>query len=249
MSHFSDVGFKVGGREDVVKLFNAIHSNAKLPKTVWEFDEHGTQYVIHYIDDIRYISLVNYNKSQIQKVSLGHFNERLSRVNVITRLKDKEGSSDFDTLQVEKDGIPFWFSCGNVDIFNFKEGEELDIRIASFAHYVEVKNANMPIGNKDLEEIQSQEHIQMADESYYSYWKDDQSMGFVSGIINNVKIKKNPLTKKHYYAVDVQCLGLNFAMLIDENLIKKNQLRPGKVLCGEFWNTALLVDEDNPERF
>ena len=185
--------------------------------------------------------MVNYRKSAIEKLSLGYKNDKVSTVQVIERIAVEEENPDFDVVKVEKDGIPFWFNCGNVDVFNFKEGETLGIKIASFADSVEVKNPT-PEGYKA-------EGVSFADESYLADFLNDPTRAHVSGVIQDVKIKKNPLTKKHFYVVDAICLGLNFRMLIDENLIKKKQLKAGKIISGKFWNSALFFDEGNPDYF
>lgn len=241
MSHYSDIGFKLKEKQDILKIFNSIHMNGKLPKRVWETNERGANYIIHYIDDIRYISVVNYAKSEISKLALGYNNDKLSNVKVVERIALGEDNPDFDIIKVEKDGIPFWFNCGNVDIFNFKEGEILDIKIASFADSIEVKNPT-PQGFKA-------EEISLADESYIADFLNDPTRAIVSGVIEDVKIRKNPITKNRFYAVDAKCLGLNLKMLIDETLVKKKELKPGRIISGRFWNSALFFDRDNPDYF
>mgnify|MGYP003446157311 FL=1 len=80
----------------------------------------------------------------------------------------------------------------------------------------------------------------MADESYISNFEGNQSYAYVSGIIKNYKLEKNPLTYYSYYTIDFDCLGLHFKALVDEKEINKEDLQVGKIICGNFWNTALI---------
>ena len=81
----------------------------------------------------------------------------------------------------------------------------------------------------------------LADESYV-LTTEGSTVGYVSGIIKAYTLRVNELTGKQFWEVDIDCLGLHIRVLADYRLIKEAQIQVGKVLCGEMWNTAFIVD-------
>ena len=61
--------------------------------------------------------------------------------------------------------------------------------------------------------------------------------------------KKNAITNDNYYAIDVECLGVNIKMLVDITLLDEKDIVSENVIYGEFWNTAILVVDNHPDYF
>ena len=76
-----------------------------------------------------------------------------------------------------------------------------------------------------------------------------RAKGFVSGIIQDYTLSKNPITNKNFYEIDVTCLELMIKLLVDPKLIDSKMLAKGKVISGEFWNTGILVAENHTDYF
>lgn len=267
MSHYSDVGFKfkneAGFKKNIIKLL----TDKNLPFMFWNIDdglgEKNPELHMKKIGEIRYFCKVGV--SGIEYLCPAHNNERISSPKIIYSKieKTEEGypkvameryADDFPTIQVIKDDIPFWFCCPNCEIF-FQTPDNPDgdtLKLCSFANYVNVKEPTTPGKSFSLAELEQKRRngeIGFADESYIAAFKGNKSTGYVSGIIRKAEILKNQWTKKKYYAVDVDCLGLYFKMLIDPKLIKFKKLQVGKILFGEFWNVAILVASNHPDYF
>ena len=132
MSHYSDIGFKLTKNEDVIELFNRINKDESIKRGSWDLNgSDDTIYVMYYFGEIRYsVELDNVN-NYINRIGLGHNNERISKAIYNGKIKVGEETGEFDTLVIKKDGIPFWFSCPNMGIFHIKEDEheDLDLKI------------------------------------------------------------------------------------------------------------------------
>ena len=195
------------------------------------------------LGEIRYFSKLNINNNEILEIGLSHNNENIEKMRIIdSNYNNKEG---FPILQLEKDGIPFWFECPNVEIFNMNGEKECDVKIVSFANNVQIKNT------KTKAEYTEKEKLQFADESYISsiVLQGNPATAFVSGIIMGYKKEINVITNNNYYAIDVACLGLNIKMLVDVSLLNEKDIVLGNVICGEFWNTVILVADNHPDYF
>ena len=139
-------------------------------------------------------------------------------------------------------------------IFHIKEDEheDLDLKIASFANYLEIIDPveeETKVIDEIQEEVRQGKPIDFANESYISNFENDPCEGFVSGIIQGFKLETNPLTGETYYAIDIDCLGLYFKLLVDVNLIEYQEIKVGRVARGVFFNTALLVADNHPDYF
>jgi len=245
MSHYSDIGFKIDSNKDVVDLFNQINSNKNYPQMVWDIPSAKKDNIIltlQKLGEIRYFSKLNNKNDEILEIGLSHNNENIEKMGIIDINYNKDG---FPILQLEKDGIPFWFECPNVEIFNMKGEKECDVKIVSFANNVQIKNT------KNKTDKTEKEKLQFADEAYMSsiMLQGDPATAFISGIIKNYKKEKNVITNNNYYAIDVECLGLNIKMLVDITLLNEKDIVLGNVICGEFWNTAILVADNHPDYF
>lgn len=243
MSHYSDIGFKVESNADVDKIIDDFFSpDGKFDSwRKWKIENSNPaqDLIMRTKGKIRFFAKVD--EKTILDFSFSHDNERISKVE-FAGLKSNKNKDDFKILAVVKDDVPFWFDCPNAEIFNFNTGDKTaDIKIASFANYVQIKN---------VEDIEKSEKRELGAESYISkFFENDYSTGWVSGIIKSWTIETNPKTKVKYYAIDADCMGLYFKMLVDFNMIKAADLKVGKVICGEFWNTAMLVADNHPDYF
>jgi len=241
MNHYSDIGFEVKNFEDVDKIVDDFFDQKYAKMMDWDIKNSEPQQnlLMQKIGKIRLFAKVDSNRKSILAFSFSHDNERISDVKVV-KLNDGGKTNDFKTVCIEKDGIPFWFATPNAEIF-FLDDKSDKIKISSFANYVEIK---------DIQEIKNSSEPQFAPESYVSkFFENDYTTGFVSGIIKGWTREKNLITGKKYYAIDADCMGLYFKMLVDINMVKKSQLRVGKIICGEFWNTAILVANNHPDYF
>lgn len=241
MSHYTDIGFNVKNNQEVVALFNKINSNKNYPPMIWDINiQENIILTMKKLGEIRYFSKLDNKKNKITEIGLSHNNENITKMRIINiNYDNKEG---FPILQLEKDGIPFWFECPNVEIFNMENEKECDVKLSSFANNVKIKKANE---EKNIQE----EKFSLANECYISDWNGDPSVALIQGIIKGYKLEKNVLTNKLYYAIDIECLGLNMKMLVDKTLLNKKEIIIGDILCGEFWNTAILVADNHPDYF
>lgn len=268
MSHYSDIGFKFKNIEKLKKSINKILTDKKLPFMVWKIDdglgENNPELHMKSLGEIRYFCKVG--KDGIENLCPAHNNERISDADIVYSTTEKYSNTDFfrvemirhnedfPTIKVIKDDIPFWFCCPNCEIFydDTTDNSKDSLKICSFANYVQVKEATeigKPMSLEELNQKRRSGELGFADESYMASFNGNKSIAFVSGIIRDAKICKNSLTKKKYYAVDVDCLGLYFKMLIDPKMIKFKKLQVGKVLFGEFWNVAIMVAFNHPDYF
>lgn len=248
MNHYSDIGFEIFKPQDTLNIFNLIHLNEEIERTEYNIpNSNGIVYCIYKLGEIRYSAKLNYNTHQIRAIGLGHNNEKITNAKYIKTIKGNSRALNFDNIMIEKDEIPFWFCCPNIEIINIEKYQDIKLRIASFADTIEIKD--LPKNNKafnnseELREYILTHDLEMAEESYIANFKGDQSYAFVSGIIKDFKLEKNLFTEKDYYTIDFDCLGLYFKALVDSKAINKDDLQVGKVICGNFWNTALLEIE------
>lgn len=243
MSHYSDIGFKIETNEELIELFNKIKTNKEYPPMIWDIEMSEEKEVIlamHKLGDIRYFAKLDNKNSEVIELSLGHHNENVTKMDILHI--NYEVSSGFPILQLEKNDIPFWFECPNVEVFNMEGEKDCEIRISSFANRVFIKKPDEKVMLGDSK-------YSFADESYIADWQHDPSNAFVSGVIKSYKKENNVISSESYYAIDVECLGLNIKMLVDTNYIKEEDIIAGNVIYGDFWNVAILVADNHPEYF
>ena len=235
MSHYSDVGFKLSANDaDAIKEIEAIiryFLSFKYDKfEAWQIGDYD--YLMFLVGDIRYFIIRNKNCNIINKHSLGYNNKIITEVDTISNIPMLNETEDFDLIKVEKNGIPFWFSCPNIDIIG-KNNLINKIKIACFADNAIIKEQN--VSKLDIEQ-----YGMFADQCYIANM-ESLDRGFISAIIKDFKIEKNILTNSNYIVVDAECLGMNLKMLIEDHPQIVKELKIGRVICGEFWNTALIV--------
>lgn len=243
MSHYSDIGFRIKTNEELINLFNKIKTNKEYPPMIWDLEMSEEKEVIlamHKLGDIRYFAKLDNKNSQIIELSMGHYNENVTKMDILHI--NYEVESGFPILQLEKNDIPFWFECPNVEVFNMEGEKDCEIRISSFANKVFIKKPEEKVNLPGF-------RFSLADESYIADWQNDPSIALMSGIIKNFKIEKNILTNEPYYAIDVDCLGLKIKMLVDVNYLKEEEIVAGNVIFGDFWNVAILVADNHPDYF
>lgn len=245
MSHYTDIGFKIDNNDDIVDLFNQINTNKNYNQMVWDIQspkDEGIILTLNKLGEIRYFSKLDKKNDEILDIGLAHNNENISKLGIIDVNYDNEG---FPILKLEKDEIPFWFECPNVEIFDMENEKECDVKIACFANNVQVKKPNEK--TKGFED----QKFQFADQAYMSkiMLQGDPATAYVSGVIKDYKVEKNIVSNNNYYAINAECLGLNIKMLVDIDLLDEKDLIPGNVICGEFWNTAILVADNHPDYF
>ena len=246
MSHYTDIGFKINSNKDVIDIFNQIISNKNYPQQVWRVSSTEKDDIVltmQKVGEIRYFAKLDNKKKSVLEIGLLHNNENISKMEIVDINYNIENG--FPIVQLEKDGIPFWFESPNAELYDMKDETECDVKIASFANYVKIK--------KSQDEIEASEdgEFQFADESYMSsmMFQGDPATAFVSGIIKSYNKEKNIITNNNYYAIDVECLGLNIKMLVDISLLDEREIVSGNVIFGEFWNTAILVGDKHPDCF
>lgn len=199
MSHFSDIGFtKFEDRdyyeEHYVDFINEILSDKYGTHEVQKVGD-GTSLQTYSIGAIRYVFLVDDETDKVIEFELGYKND-IKSYGTHAKLLNEASDTAFCNMQVESDGIPFCFVCLNTLVSDFKElkeGDEIAFSVASFANDIEI------LSEDELDKIK---HKKMAAESYISYFNQDPSSGFVSGIIKGFALEQNPVTKENYYAVD-----------------------------------------------
>lgn len=246
MSHYTDIGFKINSNKDVIDIFNQIISNKNYPQQVWSVSSTEKDNIVltmQNVGNICYFAKLDNKKKSILEIGLSHNNENISKMEIVdVNYNNKNG---FPIVQLEKDGIPFWFECPNVELYDMKAETECDVKIASFANNVKIKKSQDKIENSEDGEFQ------FADESYMSsmMFQGDPATAFVSGIIKSYMKEKNVITNMDYYAIDVECLGLNIKMLVDISLLDEREIVSGNVIFGEFWNTVILVGDKHPYCF
>lgn len=239
MSHYSDIGFEMNNREDEKTLIKDFMSQKYAESMVWDIKDTSPQQslMMQKIGKLRLFAKVD--DKNLLSFSFSHDNERVSDARVVSL--DDDNLDGFKIVCVEKDDVPFWFHSPNADIFFFDDKGDDKLKIASFANSVQIKS---------IEDIGKAGVRDFAAESYVSnFFNNDYTTGWVSGIIQGWTKEKNPITGKKYFAVDADCMGLHFKMLVDEHMIDKRELKVGKVICGEFWNTAILVAYNHPDYF
>lgn len=234
MSHFSDIGFtKFEDRdyyeEHYVDFMNEILSDKYGAPEVQKAGD-GLSLHTYSIGAIRYAYLIDDNEDEIVDFELGYKND-IQSIGVNAKALNENTEAAFFNVQVEVDGIPFCFACLNAPVIDFSKNKEIAFTVASFADNIEVLSED---------ELPQSKHKKMAAESYIAYFNHDPSNGFVSGIIKGFALEQNPVTKENYYAVDADCLGVHFKMLVDPKMVS-GELKVGKVIRGSFWNTAVLL--------
>lgn len=261
MNHYSDIGFEINNQEDEKKFFSLFLDGKGGPGRVWNITEDVTYYLFK-AGDIRYALKLDNKSYTILNLSFSHDNKEISEVEY-DKLSSVDTSQtfgwDFPTIEVAKDDIPFWFSCINYDLFKLNPKSKLRIKIASFANSIKIKEPSsvQPIDKEfDPEETRkkaieniNKNGLELADEGYIGYWQDNPCYAMVSGVITNFKLNENPITKSKYYTIGAKCLGLNFNFLVDPVIVDEKILKVGNVISGEFWNTAIIVDDLNKELF
>lgn len=242
MSYYTDIGFEANSNKDVIDLFNKIYSNKNYPLMVWDIQDAKENVVLtmQKLGEIRYFSKLKDDNNEILEIGLAHNNENIEKMDIID--VDYSNKKGFPILQLEKDGIHFWFECPNVEIFNMENEKECEVKISSFANNVKIKKKG---------EVQTIEEntFSLENECYIPDWNDDKTIALIQGIITNYKLEKNVITNNNYYAIDIDCLGLKIKALVDVTLINEKDIIIGDVLSGEFWNCAILVADNHPDYF
>ena len=237
MSHFSDIGFTKFEDRDYYEDHYADFMNEILDgkygapeiKNAGE----GRSLYIYSLGAIRYVYLIDDVKDELIDWEMGYKNENRSFGNN-AKLLNEESNTEFFNMQVFVDGMPFCFACLNApiaDLIGINEEDEVVFSVASFANDIEILSEN---------KLDKSKHKRMAPESYISYFNQDPCNGFVSGIIKGFTLEQNPVSKENYYAVDADCVGVHFKMLVDPKLLEGKELEVGKVIRGCFWNTAFF---------
>ena len=233
MSRFSDIGFS--RFRDVIYYAEVMNGvlNGKYGQPEVQSAGEGLSLQTYSLGEILCVFLIDDDEDEVVDYAVGHENQRLS-TGTFAEYMDDAPDTAFFNLQVEVDGLPFWFACLNAPAYDLRwlaEGEEVQFSASSFAESVEVLS---------VDELDKSKYKGMAAESYIADFNDNPCRGFVSGIVKNFSLEQNPVTEENYCAVDADCLGVHFKMLIDPKLLEGKEIEVGKVVRGSFWNTALL---------
>ncbi len=245
MSHYSDIGFDIKDNKDIDNLIDMFfNSKEKLgvDVMVWEIENNPNNLLgqLKY-GDLRFFIKGDLENGKIDDFFVGHDNKNITNVEVEIEENPikKNEKNYFPIFNFYKDDIPFWVACFNADIFFFYDDNTSEVKLVSFAnHIMDVRDAKKI--NKELK---------MANESYISYFNDDITTGWLSGIIKDFALLENPITHNKYYAIDIVSMGLKIKLVVDPKLIENKELKKGKVICGEFWNTGILVADNHPDYF
>ena len=269
MSHYSDIGFDVKNPQDVQKIVdkfcnpNFLERNKEISSAMsWDIQDNTNSVLqLFKFKDLRVFSKINLKEGRLDDFFVGHDNQNISKVSVEKNPIKKTDKNGFPTLNfLSPEEIPFWVTCFNADIFWFdKEEDTADIKLVSYANYIkEIKESSKieksldggsKIDSNNVISAIQQKDYEMADESYISYFKDDITTSWLSGVIQDFKLLENPISNNKYYAVDIVCIGLKIKLLIDPKIFDSTLLAKGKVICGEFWNTGILVADNHPDYF
>ena len=236
MTHYTDIGFfDINSVADVDALYNKIHKTQQA--MIWDVisDVDKTKHLYMFkIGEIRFFAKLDVEKGFICSLSLAHNNENITKMDIVNIFPPAEDCADFPTLVLEKDGIPFWFECPNVEIFNMDE-KDCDVKIASFAQMAKIRDKN-------------ETETEFSDELYHPS-SNDPTVAIMSGEIKSIKKETNLITGNNYYALDIDCLDVHIKVLLDVNAVEESELQVGKIIYGEFWNTAILVADNHPDYF
>ena len=235
ITHYSDIGFTVKKPEDVFKIFEQFHDRTDgfEKKTINDLTYGECEYKMHKLGNIRYCYQYNEQTHKIYHLSLGYENENISTFgNNIKSYAQSEGDWDFPTICVTNGSISFWFSCLNL-YDGLKKSDSIKLKISSFANSITIKNPT--------KEVEKTDELKFANECYVIK-EANSTTGFVSGIIKGFNLKINEITRDRYWEIDIDCLGAHIRVLADYRLVKSSELEIGKVLCGEMWNTAFIVE-------
>ncbi len=251
MSHFSDIGYIVSSEEEMSKLLQSwvVDDKSKAVKQA-----KGLFVFTRKVGDIwNFVKIkTEKNNSEITSLSMSYTNPNASEVKFSgVQVDDK---LEFPIIRIENknDHFPFWFCLHSTDKkLKLKPKKDYKIYITSFAENIEIKDATPPQKpqvNIDIQNIKiDTENLQFADESYMSagaFSGNEYDTAFVSGIIKAWKKEINLETNIEFFVIDTECLGLNFRIVADKDMIDENLLANGKVVCGEFWNTCFISTQD-----
>ena len=268
MSHYSDIGFNVKNPQDIQRIVdifcnpNFLELNKETSSAMsWDIQDNPNSVLqLFKFKDLRVFSKINLKEGGIDDFFVGHDNQNISKVSVDKNPIKKTDDNGFPTLNfLSSEGIPFWVTCFNADIFWFDKEDTSDIKLVSYANYIkEIKdyskkekslNKGNKIDSNNMISTIKEKDYEMADESYISYFKHDITTSWLSGVIQDFKLLENPISNNKYYAIDIVCLGLKIKLLVDPKIFDNTLLAKGKVICGEFWNTGILVADNHPDYF
>lgn len=269
MSHYSDIGFNVKNPQDVQKIVdmfcntNFLERNKEISSVMsWDIqDNPNSKLQLFKFKDLRVFSKINLQENTLTDFFVGHENQNISKVSINKNPIKKTDDNGFPTLNfLSSEEIPFWVTCFNADIFCLDEEKDMiDIKLVSYANYIKeikesskiekkLENSDKIDSNNVISAIQ-QKGYKMANESYISYFWDDITTSSLSGVIQDFKLLENPISNNKYYAIDIVCLGLKIKLLVDPKIFDSTLLEKGKVICGEFWSTGILVADNHPDYF
>ncbi len=259
MSHYSDIGFEVKSIGDVNKIINyALSSefdinNKTYKRKIWKIqNEESKTLQLFKIDNLKFFAKGDLENKKLDDFFVTHKNQNLSIIKIHKNSCKKNERNGFPILNFyNQDDIPFWVTCFNAEIFCINNDESCEIELVSFANHIEeLKDAedinatniyNLTLSNKN------NIFNGMADESYIANFEKDISTSWLSGIIQDFVLLENPITHNKYYSIDIICLKLYIRLLVDPKLIQNKELKKGKIICGEFWNTGVLVNPNEEE--
>lgn len=268
MSHYSDIGFNVKNPQDIQRIVdtfcnpNFLERNKETSSAMsWNIQDNSNSVLqLFKFKDLRAFSKINLKEGGIDDFFVGHDNQNISKVSVEKNPIKKTDVKGFPTLNfLSAEEIPFWVTCFNADIFWFDKEDTADIKLVSYANYIEeIKESSKPeksldsgskIDSNNVISAIQQMGYKMADESYISCFYDDITTSWLSGVIQDFKLLENPISNNKYYAIDIVCLGLKIKLLVDPKIFDSTLLAKGKVICGAFWNTGILVADNHPDYF
>ena len=232
MTHYSDMGMEFSNQQEHSKFLEDL-CNDNIKGYSFLEDIKGGKFLHKELGNIVF------NIMQIKKnLKIGFTYKNKDIVEGVV-LSCKENPHDTYTLNVDINGIPFWFDCSNAVFFKIKKKKKVKFSSACFADYVEIWTKEEL--NKHREE--NEEELKMADESYISDFNTDPTTAYIlSGIITNFKKDKNPLTDKEFWVIDISCLGLKTKLLVDTKEIDEASIKKGSIIRTRCFCTAIIEE-------
>lgn len=235
---YASVGFEIFDKyNEEVTLFNTFYSRKNYVEnyTIYDLKYNEFQLKVCKLGDIRYCYYYDPEINKIGGKSIGYYNEKVSTFNKIVD-NTAIALNQMPTIVVaNNDQVQFSFVCLNLSAEKVTEGL-VKLRVSAFA-----SDAGITIKERTLKSEKDKiDKLTFADESYACL--DGSGISFVSGIIKGFSLKLNELTGAKYWAIDIDCLGVQFKVLVDNRMFKAEDIEIGKVLCGEMYCTAFIED-------
>ena len=229
MKNYSHIGFDINSEKDEKDFFHKIYTNNNYPIQKWNIEtpEHKNLVLsMQNLGEILYFTKLENNT--LLDTAIIYNNENINKLNVVSVYTSKD--NNFPLLELGIDGYAktFWFECANADIFNIQNKETCDVKISCLPYSISIKKQSDSNTNEYF-------FPDTWDEAY------NPCKAMLQGIIQGYTIKKNIVTEKDYYCIDVECLGLHIKVVADISMLTESNLAKGNIICGKVWCNAIIL--------